>query len=282
MMVAPIPLERWARVAPLGLRFWDVATGSHVSGGLRVQAVPKLTTGIFRGQPAEAFANRSGIYAFSHLAGLSEAEFGTGSNEYWAAPPTQREFIVTVQDTQGRFLPVKLTVKAPTRGLLAFSCPGGQPSPALPAQPAGVIPLFSTPGRAIPGGMAVLRAVIQRNSKSVPWAMVEAYSASALLARGVSDDQGQVVLFFPYPKIILNNPMDNRPPLTTQTWPVDIKVFSALSPPGPGIPDFCSVVSQPGAIPLGQTPDVPLPTQTLRYGQELILKTQNQSELFLK
>jgi hypothetical protein len=282
-MVAPVILERWTRVAPLGLRFWDAVTDAFISDGLMVQAVPKLTTGIFRGEPVQAISNRSGVYVFNHLPGLSEAEFGAGDDAYWAAPPVQREFFINVQDVQRRFLPLIFTLKAPIQGLLDSACPSGKPSPALPAQPDGVLPLFSAPGRAVPGGMAVIRAGIARGSASVPWALVEAYSKNKLLARSLSDEQGQVALFFPYPKIVLNNPMDNRPPLTAQTWPVDIKVFAALSPPGPGVPDFCSVANQPVAKALRQlAPNKPLQTQTLRYGQELILKTQNQSDLFLE
>ena len=65
-MTTPILLERWTRVAPLGLRFWDSATGQFITDDLSVQAVPKLVSGVFSGQPAIAFPNRSGVFVFNH------------------------------------------------------------------------------------------------------------------------------------------------------------------------------------------------------------------------
>lgn len=282
-MTTPVILDRLTRVAPLGLRFWDALTNTFISDGLQVTAIPKVTSGVFSGKPVNAFPNRSGVFVFHALPGLREAEFGAGDDAYWSAPPAQKNFIVTVIDTLNRFLPFTLDLVAPVHRILDFSCAGGKPTPKLPTQPDGVVPLFSAPGRNAPGSVAVLRAGIVRGSSGpARWAMVEAYSKNKIVARGVADHNGQVALFFPYPKIVLNNPMDNRPPLTEQTWPIDLKVFSALSPPTGSPPDLCEVVSQPEANPLRElAPNKPLQTLDLTFGQELIVKTKNQSELFL-
>ena len=282
-MATPVILEHLTRVAPLGLRFWDALTNTFISDGLAVQAVPKLTSGVYLGKPAIAFSNRSGVFVFHALPGLREAEFGAGDDAYWNTPPAQKDFIVTVTDALLRFLPFSMNLKAPVHRILDFACAGGKPTPELPNQPDGIVPLFSAPGRNPPGGMAVLRAgIVQGSGAPARWAMVEAYSKNIILARGMTDSNGQVALFFPYPKIVLNNPMDNRPPLTEQTWPVDLKVYSALSPPAGDAPDLCEVVSQPEADPLRElSPDKPLQTLDLTFGQELVVKTKNQSELFL-
>lgn len=282
-MAVPLILERLTRVAPLGLRFWDALTNTFVSEGLSVQAVPKLTSGVYLGKAALAFPNRSGVFVFQSLPGLREAEFGAGDADYWAAPPVQKDFIVSVVDTLARFLPFRLELKAPVQRILDFTCAGGGFSPVLPTQPQGIVPLFSAPGRSAPGGIAILRAGIVRGAGDpARWALVEAYSQNKILARGMADRNGQVALFFPYPKIVLNNPMDSRPPLTEQTWPVDLKVFSALSPPEGDLPNLCEVAGQPEASPLRElAPDKPLQTLDLSFGQELLVKTKNQSELFL-
>jgi hypothetical protein len=282
-MAAPVILERFTRVAPLGLRFWDALTNTFISDGLQVQAVPKLVSGVFYGQPIPAFANRTGVFVFQGLPGLREQEFGAGDDAYWNKPPEQKEYLISVEDKLRRFLPFQMALKAPVKGIVDFSSPGGKPAPKLASQPQGVVPLFSSPGRSVPGAVAILRAGIVRVAGNpARWAMVEAYSKNKIIARGMTDGAGQLGLFFPYPKIVLNNPMDPRPPLTEQTWPVDLKVFSALSPPPGEQPDLAVVVDQPQANPLRElAPNKPLQTLELTFGQELIVKTKNQSELFI-
>jgi hypothetical protein len=102
------------------------------------------------------------------------------------------------------------------------------------------------------------------------------------VARGLSDASGQAALYFPYPKIVLPNPVGNRPPLSQITWPVDLKIFAGPVPPPGSPPDICAVYAQPAASPLRQLgPNKPLQTLDLTYGQELVVQTKNKSELFL-
>ena len=284
-MAEPIVFEHLTRVAPLGLRFWDAATGLFISEGLSVQAVPKLSSGVYTGTPVQAFPNRSGIFVFNHLPGLQDSEFGAGDQAYWQSPPPKKNFIITVSDPLLRFLAFSFFVQAPTQKILVFACANGKPSPLPDKQPAGSIPLYSAAGRPVPGGCAVIRAQLARNpSKPQPviWAVVEAYVKNTFIARGLSDSKGQVALYFPYPKFVLPNPMSNRPPLTLTTWPMDIKIFSNLSPPGGEPADICDVYAQTAATPLRQvSPNKPLQTQNLLFGQELVIQTTSKSELFL-
>jgi hypothetical protein len=284
-MAETLIFERLTRVAPLGLRFWDAATGVFITDGLSVQAVPELAAGTYTGPPVQAFANRSGVFVFHHLPGLQESEFGAGDLAYWQAPPPQKNYLVTVSDPLLRFLPFSFAAQAPTRQILVFACANGKPDPLPDNQPAGSLPLYSASGRPVPGGCAVIRALLERdptNPQPATWAVMEAYVKNVFVSRGISDERGQVSLYFPYPKIVLPNPMGNRPPLTAITWPVDIKVFSDPTPPAGDPPDICDVYAQAAASPLRQvSPDKPLQTQDLSYGQELIIHTTNYSGLFI-
>ncbi len=284
-MVEPVIIERLTRVAPLGLRFWDAVSNAFVTDGLLVQAVPKPATGVYGGAPATAIPNHSGVFVFIHLPGLQTAEIGLGDKDYWTTPPAQLDFLVTVTDALDRYFPFTLTVKAPTQKILDFSCASGKPTPLLTTQPENCVPLYHKPGRAAPAGFGAIHATLARNSSDpqpAALAMVEAYIDTNLVARGFTDASGSVSLYFPYPKIVLPNPLANRPPLTKQTWPVDLIVFSALSPPPGDPPDLCDLVGQPAASPLQQvSPNQPLQTLDLLFGQELVVQTNDKSELFL-
>ena len=282
-MEGTLMLERITRVAPLGLRFWDAVTNRFVTEGLQVTAIPRID-GTFFGQPANGLPNRSGVFIFHHLPGLLGAEQGMGDGPYWTTPPAQRDFIVTVQDAEKRFLPFKILASAPTRRLLNWSCPSGKPTPGLPLQPVGSIPLFSAAGRQPPGGLAVIRTMIATSGGGpAAWAMVEARCQNNLVARAIADADGRAVLYLPYPKFVSAAAGSNRPPLTTQSWPIDLSVFFSLSPPFPDIPDLCMLVDQARARPLKKlSPSTPLGRLTLKYGEELIVKTQTKSELFLR
>ncbi len=284
-MTEPLIFEHLTRVAPLGLRFWDSASGQFISDGLFVQAVPKLPSGVYLGAPVQANANRSGVFVFNHMPGLQVSEFGSGDQEYWQTPPAKKDYTITVLDTLFRFLPFTFDVQAPAKKILAFACSNGKPTPLPDKQPSGSIPLYSAPGRSVPGGCAVIRASLARNPLNplpAAWAVVEAYVEGALVCRGLSDAKGQLALYFPYPKFVLPNPMSNRPPLTQATWPVDILVFSSLSPPSSSPQNLCTLYAQPAANPLRQvSPDLPLQKQNLAYGLELVIQTQDKSELFI-
>jgi hypothetical protein len=278
-----VVLDRLTRVAPLGLRFWDSATNSNVSDGLQVNAVPE-TSGAYFGTPSNAFSNGSGVFVFHHLPGLSQAEYGAGDDVYWATPPVQKSFAVTVTDQHRRFIPFRISVRAPVRKIFDWSCSSGKPTPPLPKQPAGVVPLFSSTARPVPNGLAVIRAsIVTASGAPAAWAMVEARFRGSLVARGFADQKGQATLYFSYPKFTPVATGAARPPLTTQSWLIDLSIYFSLSPPFPVVPDLCTLADQARANPLRKlTPPVSLGKVTLKYGEELIVKTQSKSDLFLR
>lgn len=309
-----VALDRITRVAPLGLGFWDSVSNNFMTDGLRVTAIPKISI-TYRGKPAIALPNRSGIFAFHHLPGLGEAENGAGDHDYWNHPPAPKDFVISVIDRYSRFLPFKFSVKAPTRRIDAWSVPS--PDTALNidfSQLQGIIPLFSSPARLIPSGTAVIRASITMDGKPAAWAVVEAYSQNtgtnpddtSLVARGIANQRGQLALVFHYPKFMSMEAGKDSLPLTAQKWVISLKVFFSpnrsdtefpylempylemLDPEtlNRNIPDLGEIAVQAEAdlvTPL-ELPekDVPAGKAYLKYGSELVFKTKSASELQIK
>src|SRR5262249_43180475 len=139
------------RVTPLGLRLWDAVSGAAVADGLTVVAYPEGE----EGRRVRAFVTASGNHAFSGLPGMYPVESGAvGLDE---AP--RRRVVVEVADARSRFQPFSLTIAVPVRGLFPWDCgPAGSPLASPVAAAAGPVPLFSTASRAVPAGMAVVRA----------------------------------------------------------------------------------------------------------------------------
>jgi hypothetical protein len=282
MNPSPTILERLTRVAPLGLQFWDPVTRSPITEGLVVSALPKISSGE-PGPSQFAIPNRSGVFVFHHLPGLREAEFGTGDAAFWATLPPPKFFQITVTDLQRHFLPFQFEAQAPFQKLFQGICAESPPAPPLPDQPSQAIPLFSTPIRPVAGGLAVIRTtLVTGNGAPAAWALLEASSQGELLARGMADAQGRVALFFPYPSFVTLSPLQPRPPLTAQVWPLELSAFFTLSPPSPFVPDLCQVLAQPPVTLLWNlSPPIPLGQVLLEFGKELIVKTDTKSELWL-
>jgi hypothetical protein len=279
-------LERLTLVAPLGVRFWDFVSGRAVSEGLTVRAHPQ-------GNPSRltsAFANRSGVHVLQHVLGLQEIERGTGDEDFWEnLPPGQRLFVIEVTDNEGRFQPFAFTVNLPVRGLFAWEDrPIG--SPLAPATQA--VPLFSAPTRSPPGGMAVIRAELRDIQANAPasWALLEARMEGQRPVRGLADQQGRIVLIFPYPEPLhasMTSPLGSPPgggrqSLLKQSWLIHFQAFYSPDKASPRIPELGHVLHQaPAAILFSLSPLTSLTEVSLQFGRELILRSQSQSVLFL-
>ncbi|MFY2562735.1 hypothetical protein ACN469_34400 [Corallococcus terminator] len=276
-------LEHVSRIAPLGIRFRDEATGAWVNEGLRVSAFPV-------GQPSlrrESVVNRSGLHLLMNLPGLRDLEFGdehAGDDAWWAALPSRRPYTIEVHDNLDRFLSCSFRAQLPHRGLFSLDCVASPPSPLSP--PAPSVPLYSAPTRQSAVPMAVVRAELWDTKAKAPaaWALVEVTSAGGVTARGMTDERGRLALFFPYPAPVdfaPGSPVDASslppgPPLLEQTWPLQLRVHHDYRAPGTALPDVCVTLSQP---PAGVWADTGSPQAllepTLRYGQELVLRTQD-------
>jgi hypothetical protein len=281
-------LERLTLVAPLGLRFHDAATGENVGDGLSVVVYPANNSA----RRVEAFVNRSGTYVLHHAPGLRAFEHGAGDDEFWSNLPPPQTFVVEVIDRERRFQPFMFEVELPApRGLFNWL------SPIEPSPPAGArsVPLYSAPARALNSGMAVVRADLWNAQTSAPaaWAVLEARLDGQLQARGMSDERGSIVLIFPYPKPtdsplaspVASPPLNKNVPLLEQAWELTLKAGyappeddAAATKPAP-IPNLRAALDQlnaPQAVLWADFAGLEeLASVTLKYGQELILKSQD-------
>jgi hypothetical protein len=267
-------LERISTTSALGLRFWDVATGTDVGSGLSVSAyAPKNPT-----RRITAYRTYSGRYAFRDLPGLRVFETRSDGMDFGSPlPPPHPTFVVEVNDSAGRFQPFKFTATVPVWGLFDWQC--DQVSPLL--CPDKTVPLYSAPARPVPGGMAVVRANLRDPIQNQPaaWAVLEASLQGQLLARGLADVQGRVLLFFGYPEPLTpesdSPPAGAQAPFTMQSWPLQFTARYGPLLPIPAVPDLCDALSQPVANLWANdaSPPDPFAGDTLHYGQDLVLRS---------
>ena len=286
-------LERYAILCPFGVRFHDPVMRSSIGEGLRVTARPPGRHATKR----EAHLTRSDVFAFQNLPGLRDIEIGRGDQQFWESfdqgLSRRRRFVIEVEDGWRRFLPFSFTAELPHRGLFELPCLGSPPS--LVDLPVAGVPLFSSPARLVPGGMAVVRAQIEEFGTGRPAAgallEIEASSASmpATRALGLADNKGRVVVMFPYPELAPPPSQRLSPPasgqsLSSREWSVNVRIFWGPVSEGEELPDLCALLrDQPEREPLGTiSPLGRLPVQTLRYGRELVLRSEESlSVLFI-
>lgn len=281
MSVTPDPLvvlDSVTRVAPLGVRFWDVVLARPPQHQLAVTAYSPSTPR----QRTPAAINPSGIYIVQNVPALRVVESGRGDADYWAGV-TQSPFVLEVIDPQQRFLSFTFTARLPERGLFTWTCGPAAPPP----EPGLAVPLYSTPSRTFPAELALVRAELFDPQANTPaaWAVLEVSLGGQLLGRGIADSDGRVALAFDYPEPIdylPDSPMDSGRPLTEQQWTVQLTARyapPASAPSAPGLPDLCATLEQtPGSLwqrwnpPAGNTP---LTEAVLAFSRPLVLRSQD-------
>jgi hypothetical protein len=236
--------DRIELTAPLAVRFWDEALAAPVRDGLVVTAEP-----VGGQQVIQASANLSGIYVFHRLPFQVQAG----------------ACVVSVTDRLNRFVPTRFTLTAPG-GLQTTVC---AETDSPPRQRRFGVPLFSSATRGLPPPMAVLRAWLWDRARERPaaWALVEARvgDAPAMVARGLADADGQVMIACPYPE---------SAGLLSQ-WPVRVEVAYAGDLDVTDVPDLCAVLRQgPSRIWPDTTQDASALESVLSFGQELVLRTR--------
>ena len=282
-------IERLSIVTPLGLRFWDEVSGRVIGDGLLVTAYPE--TRPYR--RLQAVSNPSGIYSLHHLPGLREIENGAGDAAFWDNHPPRSPFIVEVVDSARRFQPFLLLLALPVRGVLDWQGFMGESPPGTPTAGPGGVPLYSTASRTVPAAMAVIRADLwdpqagpSHQGGPAAWAVLEAHVLGGHTVRGIADEQGRVALIFAYPEPVtngLNSPPDSSPlsppeggmSLREQAWPITLQVAYERRHPIPPILPLLEILAQLPAQLWDDFPRMELTQVTLRFGQELVLKSSN-------
>jgi hypothetical protein len=277
-----VVIDRVTRVASLGVRFLDTVTNTVVGNVLTVSAYPQHKPAL----RVAAVANSSGVYVLQNLPGLRDVENGAGDQDYWDHLPPRSPFTVEVSDPDERFLPFVFDADLPVKSLFDWACGSSPLSP--PLGPMLAVPLYSTPRRRPPDGMAVIHVdlldPVTDPLKAIPaaWAVLEAYLDGRLLARGIADTRGCVALMFPYPApidFVPASPLETGVALVNQKWTLHLQVLYRPQSTVPTVPDLCTVLSQPAANLWGVWAE-PARRQTLadpdlRYGEELVVRSRD-------
>ncbi len=273
MSTQVVVLEELTLTAPLGVRFWDVATISPAGGNLLVRAYPDA----FPDLRTYAVENKSGVYSFSGLPGLRNAENGAGDDAFWSANPPVEPYVLEVYDPEERYLPFQFSAQLPVRGLFGlWASPlfaGLTPDPTW-------IPIFSTPSRSLPGPSASIRAQLQDDSDPrrppAAWARLTVQAPGLPPGMGLADDRGMVSVALPYPEPsgnALTSPL-TAPKLNDQSWPVEVEVFYTSGKPERPLPDLEDILQQSAALVWRDTAHTaPAGPFLLEFEKDLILRS---------
>jgi hypothetical protein len=290
-------LEAVTRRAPLGLRFLDMVRAVSVNDALVVTAWQLGTSGPkWTAIPSPL----SGVYGFRALPGLERFEVGERPASDWcgsppdASPPDdltssgvlrdwlsadenvpKANFIVTVEDRMNRYQPQLLLMCLPKERLIE-------------------VPLFSSPARQPPAGLGVVHGELITHPGSQPtkpasWALVTAIlDGHSYVA--VADARGMFVLFVPYasalPPLVDGQFPHGSSAIDQLTWSITIQVSFQPSKqrfvPGVEPPDILSIMEQGSAHVSAQVGELlPELTTVIRFGKDLVVATEGQSELFI-
>jgi len=278
-------LERCTLPALLGLRFWDVGAGALVEDGLAVRVQNSLGTTV------DATQNRSGVWHFPKLPGISAADVARVVAAGGSVAELARPFNVRVSDGASRFQPVQFELMGPAvGGLFAWPYGGlqldtGSPPGSAPAP----VPLFSSPGRVAPAARLTVRADLWDIERDRPaaWALLEVSAPSASGVEtflGLANERGSVCVFLPMPFL----PVDgSNVAIAARTWNVEVRVayapsltLDAMTPSGVLVepPGLDAILAQrelePASAFATRSPDALLSSAVLTSRQPLVLQTQ--------
>jgi len=256
MTSGAILLDRILIHGVLGLRFWDEATEQMVDAGLRIAAAPAGWTGPW----VQGTANRSGVFAFHRLPGLSSTPF--------EKPDGRRAYVVEVRDELERFLAFRFTAHAAGQVMTSLESVAASPltTTGSPLARNAGIPLFNTAARPIPAGMAVIRAELHDATSPEPERTPAPFArltvdipgvdgAPDMSATGLADERGRATIILPHPapaEVPLGSPLTSPSasdtiPLSAQTWPVLLSAGYAITDEPEAPMDLDVVLSAPAA-----------------------------------
>lgn len=269
MMPQPISLDRVLVNAPIGLGFWDAVSASLVADGLVVSTRPRHAT-----EPKlVARPSLRGIQVFHRLPGLARYVMPWPIDD--TTVPVPVSFTLDVSDEYGRFQPFFLEAECPTEGLFLPSCLQSSP-------PEGrYIPMFSSPTRSVPAGMAAVRAELRDAQSGEPaaFAMIVVEHDGRELGRSFADRDGRISVIFAYPEPLWSSPLSTE----RWSWPVQISAFYRPGSQTEKSPSLCDVLTQPPAQLLSEgSPPTPFPDPLLEWGRELVLRTPASPRLLVE
>lgn len=248
------------RSAPLGARFCDAATGAPVPDGLSVWAEPVKGKGRWPATPG-----RDGLHVWHTLPGLErwaceDADFTT----------SRRAWVLRVDDTKQRYLPVALQVEAPLRGLVSRRWGVEKlPRPAVQLARSVAAPPLEC--------YASIHTELwdRVSARPAAWALLSvragATGGAAITAWGLADELGQVMVNLPWPEPAPGT----HQPLSEASWTVTLRVrYGRLSRNARGCPPTLDAIeAQPsGRIWRTQDAKSAFSSATLYWGRPLVLR----------
>jgi hypothetical protein len=269
------------RTALLGVRFWDEVTSTPIDSGLKVELRSKSNPGL----RTCALANKHGVYVVHDAPGLTRSARESGDAAFWANPPESGEYVVEVTDMWERFQPVEMEARLPVKGFFVPDSLLASPPVASPPRAGTYVPLFSTAVRAVPGGMAVVRAELRSWPREEPlsWALLAVEYQGTVLARGVADREGKTAVIFPYPEPQVRRRASPPEDSILPHWRLEISVFHSPGLSGLERPELSELLSQPRARLLdGLSPVADLGPVTLTLGRELIVRSAASPFVFVE
>jgi hypothetical protein len=220
-------LDRVVRPAPIGLRFRDVATGGFVGEGLRVT----VTSVRNPARTATLDVNGKAVWYAHRFPGFSDTELANSPD--WET--LRQPCLVEVDDRLGRFLPLRIILDLPHRGLIDWPGWGDLPQDLLvplandaspPAISPDALPLFSSAGRIAPMPLAEIRCQLLRDDGGpAAWALLTATHAGLVRAIGQADAEGRAVLFFAYPERPRPSLATSPPAITDFRWSIELAAY---------------------------------------------------------
>jgi hypothetical protein len=284
-------LEQLDTFTPLGIRFWDPALDRAIVDGLQVIAWPLSSPN----RQIAATRSRSDVFTFRWLPGMRPIEHRYPDPDFFdASVPQRRPFIVTVTDLRSRYLPAAFRVDLPLPYGGVFLAEGSASIPD--AVPRGVY-LFSAPSRRTSELLTAVRGelVDEATRAAVPWAHVIVSAPHGAVFHGLADEAGRFSVFMPFPS--LEEGFGGSPgsfghgtPIGERGWDITLAINAQpgtlATLPGTPLPDYRSVLGQLPADIWSTEPDpsvlsAPQLSLRLRFGEELIVRTANLSQLLV-
>lgn len=252
-LAAPRQLEKIAHTVAFGIRFWDPVSSSQIVEGLSVKVYPAS-------QPDRctwAIPSRSGVFVVRRLGPIGGFESSTA--------PTPRRFTVEVSDALNRFVPFEMNQTLTTAGRL-LSIDEDREEP-------GGISLFSLATRAVPSGMAVVRAELFDPTRDQPaaGAVLELTGTDGTKVLGLADQTGRAAIIFPWPE----PPMLTGAAVAAQGMEWTFRVRGFYLPTTVGAPDLREALRLQPEADLWEdvARKTPRKTLVLQYGREFVLRT---------
>ncbi len=273
----------------LGIRCWDPLLDAPITDALSITLYPIENSEA----KTSAYRTRSGIYAFRAIPGLFDHHT---MKDYQASgsPQEQKRYVLTIDDVEGRYSSVAILVDLPLPYDGIFLVDDNTQSPA--AAPKG-FNLYSSPTRAAAPQFAVVRGeLIDRDTQQAAvHALVRVQTEEGRSWFGIADADGRFAVHMSYPALDINvnsSPVAGEPTmfLFERSWAISVTVMYdpvSLEPlPGSELFDYLGILTQNAASIYEHSPETDIGEVAelqvqLAYGRDLVLKTNNFSQLYI-